>query len=116
MKLAGWNWIKRWITPGRAPEPTLSRVVLTEKTTPSPQEAALRKETIPREPIRPALSLDREIDFTRTEDLENYTEHLDVPVELIERWISAGILYPDELRIAEKMMRILRKKDVSRAA
>jgi hypothetical protein len=51
-----------------------------------------------------------EIDFTRTEDLESYMEDLKMPAAKIENWISAGVLYPEEIKIAEKMLRILRKK------
>ncbi|MGD8368833.1 MAG: hypothetical protein PVG78_14435, partial [Desulfobacterales bacterium] len=65
----------------------------------------------------PALKLDREIDFSRVDDLEAYTENLNVPEESIERWISAGLLYPDEIRTAERMIKIIRKKvGLSRAA
>jgi hypothetical protein len=56
------------------------------------------------------LKLDQEIDFSPVEDLETYTENLDVPEETIQRWISAGLLYPDEIRIAEQMVKIIRKK------
>jgi len=59
---------------------------------------------------RSDLKLDQEIDFSRVEDLETYTENLDVPEETIQRWISAGLLYPDEIRIAEQMVKIIRKK------
>ena len=63
------------------------------------------------EPQRPELNLDREIDFSGGGDLEAYTEDLHVPQESIERWISAGLLYPDEIRTAERMIKIIRKKD-----
>jgi len=59
---------------------------------------------------RPAVKLDQEIDFSRVDDLESYTENLNVPTEDIEAWISAGLLYPDEIRTAERMIQILRKK------
>lgn len=59
---------------------------------------------------RPTLTLDQEIDFSRIEDLEAYTENLNVPSEVIEKWISAGLLYPDEIRTAERMIQIIRKK------
>jgi len=59
---------------------------------------------------RSDLKLDQEIDFSRVEDLETYTENLDVPEETIQRWISAGLLFPDEIRIAEQMVKIIRKK------
>ena len=59
---------------------------------------------------RSDLKLDQEIDFSRVEDLEAYTENLDVPEDTIQRWISAGLLFPDEIRIAEQMVKIIRKK------
>ncbi|GEM_PF-2537678 len=58
----------------------------------------------------PELKYDPEIDFSRVDDLESYTENLNVPTEDIEAWISAGLLYPDEIRTAERMIQILRKK------
>ena len=60
----------------------------------------------------PELKYDPEIDFSRVDDLESYTENLNVPTEDIEAWISAGLLYPDEIRTAERMIQILRKKGV----
>ncbi len=59
----------------------------------------------------------REIDFSRSADLDTYTENLRVPEEDIRQWISAGLLFPEELRNAERMLKILRKKtELSRAA
>lgn len=71
-----------------------------------------------REPIVTETVVDGhyEIDFTRTDDLESYMEDLKVPAGKIEGWISAGVLYPDEIKIAEKMIRILRKKTKIRPA
>lgn len=60
--------------------------------------------------MAPEAKLDQEIDFSRNDDLEAYTENLNVPREVIEQWISAGLLYPEEIRTAERMLRILRKK------
>ena len=52
-----------------------------------------------------------EIDFSHEIDLEAYTKTLDVPREAIERWVAAGILRPDEIKVAEKMLKIMRKND-----
>jgi hypothetical protein len=60
---------------------------------------------------RSEMNLEREIDFSGGRDLEAYTEDLNVPQESIERWISAGLLYPDEIRTAERMIQIIRKKE-----
>jgi hypothetical protein len=47
-------------------------------------------------------------------DLEAYTQSLAVPPEVIESWVAAGILRPDETQVAEKMLKIMRKKDSRR--
>ena len=55
-----------------------------------------------------------EIDFSKEINLEAYTKTLNVPREVIERWVAAGILRPDELKVAEKMLKIMRKNDSGR--
>jgi hypothetical protein len=55
-----------------------------------------------------------EIDFSKENDLEAYTKRLNVPREVIEKWVAAGILRPDEIKVAEKMLKIMRKKDLRR--
>jgi hypothetical protein len=57
---------------------------------------------------------DSEIDFSIEIDLEAYTKRLNVPREMIERWVAAGILRPDEIKVAEKMLKIMRNKDSGR--
>ena len=57
---------------------------------------------------------DPEIDFSKENDLEAYTKTLNVPREVIERWVAAGILRPDEIRVAEKILKIMRKNDSGR--
>jgi hypothetical protein len=57
---------------------------------------------------------DPEIDFSKENDLEAYTKRLNVPREMIEKWVGAGILRPDEIKVAEKMLKIMRKRDSSR--
>jgi hypothetical protein len=51
-----------------------------------------------------------EMAFTRQSDLHAYAKGLTVPPEAIEKWISAGLLFPDEIRQAEKIIKILREK------
>jgi hypothetical protein len=51
-----------------------------------------------------------EMAFTRQSDLKAYVRGLKVPAEAIEKWISAGLLFPDEIRMAEKILKILREK------
>jgi hypothetical protein len=57
-----------------------------------------------------------EIDLTHQRDLEDYAQELTVSEEAIEQWISAGLLMPGELEVAEKIVKIMRKqkKDPSR--
>jgi hypothetical protein len=51
-----------------------------------------------------------EMAFTRQSDLDAYARGLSIPPEVIEKWISAGLLFPDEIRMAEKIIKILREK------
>ena len=48
-----------------------------------------------------------EIAFSAQGDLESYVRGLDLPKEAIERWISAGVLLPEETRVATQMIRIM---------
>jgi len=48
--------------------------------------------------------------FTHQSDLDAYARGLSIPPEVIEKWISAGLLFPDEIRMAEKIIKILREK------
>lgn len=55
-------------------------------------------------------SVVEEMAFTRQSDLDAYAKGLSISPEVIEKWISAGLLFPDEIRMAEKIIRILREK------
>jgi hypothetical protein len=55
-------------------------------------------------------SLVEETAFTRQSDLDAYARGLSIPPEAIEKWISAGLLFPDEIRMAERIIKILREK------
>ncbi|RJQ72388.1 MAG: hypothetical protein C4519_18555 [Desulfobacteraceae bacterium] len=48
-----------------------------------------------------------EIAFSPQGDLEAYVRELDVSKEAIERWISAGVLLPEETKVATKMIQIM---------
>jgi hypothetical protein len=50
-----------------------------------------------------------EIAFSAQGDLEAYVRELALPKEAIERWISAGVLLPEETRVATQMIRIMCK-------
>lgn len=61
--------------------------------------------------LEPSIGLAvEETAFTRQGDLETYARGLSIPPETIEKWISAGLLFPDEIRMAEKIIKILREK------
>ncbi len=50
------------------------------------------------------------IAFSAQGDLEAYVEGLDVSSEVIEGWISAGVLLPEETRVAVQMIRLMQQK------
>ena len=52
-----------------------------------------------------------EVDFSYRGDLEAYVRELKVPRKVIERWISAGLLFPEEMVMAEKMIKIMRRNE-----
>ena len=55
------------------------------------------------------VELDHDIDLSPHTDLEDYARGLHVSRESIERWISSGLLMPEELKVAEKLLKIMRK-------
>ena len=65
------------------------------------------------QPSEDALALAKqmlgEVDFSHRGDLETYVRELTVPRQVIERWISAGLLFPEEMVMAEKMVKIMIK-------
>jgi hypothetical protein len=62
--------------------------------------------------IVPENSLD--IDLVGLDDLEAFAEELTLPAETIESWVGAGILSPRETEIAEKLIRIMRAREMKR--
>ncbi len=54
--------------------------------------------------------MEHEIDLSTHQDLEDYARGLSVTKESIERWISSGLLMPDEMKVAEKIVKIMRKR------
>jgi hypothetical protein len=50
------------------------------------------------------------IAFSSQGDLEAYVEGLNVSSKVIEDWISAGVLLPEETRVAIKMIRLMQQK------
>jgi hypothetical protein len=70
-------------------------------------------ETVRHEQILPSAEVHKENDiaFSPHGDLEDYVRELAVSQEAIERWISAGVLLPEETKVAAKMIRIMAKKN-----
>ena len=62
--------------------------------------------------IVPKNSLD--IDLVSLDDLQACAEELTLPAETIESWVGAGILSPRETDIAERLIRIMRERDMKR--
>ncbi len=63
------------------------------------------------DPTQPAdpWEMEKEIDLSARTDLEDYARGLSVSKESIERWISSGLLMPEELKVAEKLVKIMSK-------
>lgn len=60
--------------------------------------------------VSQAVRTNEIIAFSHRVDLETYVKELNVPSEVIEGWISAGVLSPEETRVAAKMIRMIRTK------
>ena len=58
-----------------------------------------------------SLKTNQDIDFTRQDNLEEYFREMTVTIETLQSWISAGILSPQEVRIAENWIKMMREKD-----
>jgi hypothetical protein len=58
-----------------------------------------------------SLKTNQDIDFTRQDNLEEYFREMTVTIETLQSWISAGILSPHEVRIAENWIKMMRAKD-----
>jgi len=85
------------------PKPNLTYV----KDEPSTSDFVVEK---PQPPIQTTLrEMDSEIDLSRHADLEDYAKDINVSRESIERWISSGLLMPEELKMAEKLVQLMRK-------
>jgi hypothetical protein len=69
----------------------------------APSADLLVHESIP----SPAVGKEHEIAFSPQGDLEAYVRGLAVSKEAIEGWISAGVLLPEETKVAAKMIRIM---------
>jgi hypothetical protein len=83
------------------PKPTLAYV----------QESRDRTSPVGLDPAQPAdpWEMENEIDLSARTDLEDYARGLSVSKKSIERWISSGLLMPEELKVAEKLVKIMSK-------
>lgn len=57
------------------------------------------------QPIEP------DVDLSPQKDLENYARGLSVSKKSLEQLISSGMLMPDELEVAEKIVKFMRDRD-----
>lgn len=81
---------------------TSSPIALDQEATPVVQEAE----------VPPATQVRIEdVAFSPQRDLEAYVQGLKVTEKTIEGWIAAGLLLPEEIKMAEKMIKIIRKND-----
>ncbi len=94
------NYLRKFMKKG-SPKPTLAYV----------QELRGHAPAVEIEPARPAdeWEMDNEIDLSARTDLEDYARGLSVSKKSIERWISSGLLMPEELKVAEKLVKIMNK-------
>jgi hypothetical protein len=92
---------KLWVKD--RPEPAVTYV----EEEPSQSEAV----TLETQPAveKPLRELDGEIDLSRHADLEVYAKDINMSRESIEQWISSGLLMPEELKMAEKLLQLMRK-------
>lgn len=61
-------------------------------------------------PVDRSSEMEEDIDLSHQADLEGYARDLNVSKESIERWISSGLLMPEELKVAEKLVKIMRNR------
>jgi hypothetical protein len=61
------------------------------------------------DPVRAAEKWDmqNDVDFTHLIDLEGYARESSLSKKSIEKWISSGLLMPEELKVAEKLIKIM---------
>ena len=94
--------LRKFFGKGR-PKPTLTYV----QDEPAPPELVVEN---PQSSVETTLrEMDGEIDLSRHADIEDYAKDINVSRESIERWISSGLLMPEELKMAEKLVQLMRK-------
>lgn len=90
-------WAKR---KSKAHDVPVHEKVYADESMPSAPHTA---ETI--QPVEP------DVDLSPQKDLENYARGLSVSKKSLEQLISSGMLMPDELEVAEKIVRFMRNRD-----
>jgi len=66
------------------------------------------------EAVLPAFQLDLstlsadQFDLAAGKDMGHLMRGFAVPRETLEKWIASGFLYPEEVRVAEKLIRLMR--------
>lgn len=95
------NYLKDLIRRAGGPKPKLE-YIQEPRTQADPVETDA---TMPEDP----WGMDNDIDLSTQTDLEDYARGSSISKESIERWISSGLLMPEELKVAEKLIKIMRK-------
>jgi hypothetical protein len=104
-KMAMIKYLKRMIFKKREPKNKLTYV----HDVPYESEAVDVATQVP----EAVTNYDNDIDLSHQRDLEDYAQELTISEEAIEQWISAGLLMPGELEVAEKIVKIMRKQKKS---
>jgi hypothetical protein len=102
-KMAMLSFLKQLIWKKRDPREPLTYV----RDMPSESEPADFAQQV----LESAADPENDIDLSPQRDLEDYAQELTISKEAIEQWISAGLLMPGELEVAEKIVKIMRKKE-----
>jgi hypothetical protein len=94
------NYLRKFMKKS-SPKPSLAYV----------QELRGHAPVVEIDPAREAdeWEMENEIDLSARTDLEDYARGLSVSKKSIERWISSGLLMPEELKVAEKLVKIMNK-------
>lgn len=111
--LAGKIGIRREPSDRLPIPPAATRVIVEGESIAESHEKAVYADTAGNSDRRSEWELkgQPDIDFGRLDDLEAFAEEMTVPKETIERWVAAGILSPVEIRVAERLIKIMREKD-----
>ena len=96
------NYLRNMLKKGQRPAPKPVEYIQEARCDDDVTDTKKRPESCLRE-------MEHEIDLSPQQNLEDYARGLSVTKESIERWISSGLLMPDEMKVAEKIIKIMRK-------